>query len=140
MKKVLAIGVFLMGVNVSHAQLQKIIHKTFALDSAETVQLDLYGDDYVIETWAGDNILTETKIKLYNASKTILKFFLEKGRYDIEGKLEENILTLRSIDKNRPPIKNKEVNCYEVISLRIFMPDTFAESGGGGRLSWTKIQ
>lgn len=137
MKKVFAIAALLLSVNSTYAQLQKTIHKTFPLDSAETVELDLYGDDYVIETWAGDNILTETKIKLYNASKNILNFFLERGRYEIQGKMEESILILTSKNKNRPPIKNKDLECHEVISLRIFMPDTFAESGA---TSWTKIQ
>ena len=136
MKVKLIIGLFLLLTGTTYGQLQRTIHKTFSLDSAEVVELNLYGDDYVVETWAGDNILTETKIKLYNASKTILNFFMERGRYDIEGQIEENILVLTSKNSSRPPIKNKDLQCHEVISLRIFMPDTFAESGGA---SWTKI-
>ena len=137
MKKNLIIGILLLTAHTAFGQLQRTIHKTFPLDSADIVELNIFGDDYVVETWAGDNILTETKIKLYNASKTILNFFMERGRYDIEGKVEENVLVLTSKNKSRPPIKNKDLECHEVISLRIFMPDTFAESGG---TSWTKIQ
>lgn len=136
MKKPILLIAAILQCTFAFSQLQTTIHKTFSLDSATTVQLNIHGD-YIVETWAGDNILTETKIKLYNASKSILNFFLERGRYDIEGKLDGYILSLNSKDNKRLPIQNKDVTSHEIVTLRIFMPDTFTDSGG---TIWTKSQ
>ena len=110
----------------AHAQLQTIIHSTFPIDTAETVTLQLYGA-YEVEPWPGNNILTETKIKLFDGSKSLLNFFLEGGRYDIEYTLEDKTITMISKDDKRLPVGESS----EEVNLRVFMPDTFAKLGPG---------
>lgn len=117
------------------AQLQTIIHNEFPVDTAETVMLDLYGD-YLVEPWPGNNILVETKIKLYNGSKSILSFFLQGDRYKIDYELNDKTITLTSKDKVRLPVRAKNgKESKEDIGVRIFIPDTFSEYGPG---TWVK--
>ncbi len=65
------------------AQLQKVLHRPFEVDSARVIVLDLYGE-YEVQPWAGDNILVEMTVKLYQASDGLLKHFIEKEkRYEM---------------------------------------------------------
>lgn len=121
----------------AHGQLQKIIHEQFEMDTSTTiVQLDLVGE-YSVEPWPGNNILVETKIKLYGASKGIMDYFLEKGRYDIEGLLNGNRLTLTAKDKKRQPIRSKNGNFHEEAVVKVYIPDIFHESGAE---EWMKVE
>lgn len=120
-------------------QLQKLLHQTFELGTATQISLDLYGE-YEIQVWAGNTILTETTIKLYDASPGILNHFVEKGRYDIKSQLTSDALKLTSEDKERSPIKtNKKEEegkvSFEEVKLRLFMPDTFKKTGEN---TWSK--
>lgn len=127
----------LFSVQSSYGQLQKIFHEEFDLDTTMTiVKLDLVGE-YSVELWPGNNLLVETKIKLFGANKGIMDYFIEKGRYDIEGKLAENTLTLSAKDKVRPPIRSKEGNFHEEAVVKIFIPDLFQESSAG---EWIRIK
>ena len=57
-----SIGFFLIFFfQVASAQLTKVLHQTFEIDSVENVSISVVGE-YEIEKWAGNNILTETKI------------------------------------------------------------------------------
>lgn len=116
----------------SFGQLQKVFHQTIALEDISDVQMDLYGD-YTVEAWAGDNILIETNVKLYQASDAILNFFIEQGRYAIESDTS-NATTLRlfSKDKERRTIKTRNGECFEVVENRIYLPDDFTKSGDHG--------
>ena len=110
------------------AQMERVIHQTFEVGKASEIHLDLYGK-YSIEPWAGNNILTETKIQVYDAPAHVLDFFVnEKGRYEILDALNEEagILQLSSRDKRRAGIQYKETTCYEFVELRVFIPDSFS--------------
>ena len=118
-------------------QLRKVIHTTFDVDEANSILFDLY-DEYEVELWAGDNIMTETTIKLYEGSEGILKHFIENGRYEIEIKLEETALTLVSKykDKKNKQIKKQKGECFEQVNHKIFLPDTFEQ---GGENQYTRV-
>lgn len=115
-------------------QLQKILHQTFEVDSFAVIQLDVYGE-YQVELWAGNNIMTETSIKLYQASEGILNHLVEAKRYDLETEKEGQLIKLFSVDKERPPIKTHKGECSEVINLRIFVPDSFGKTA---EHSWSR--
>ena len=122
---------FLLLSTCAWGQLQKLIHQTFELDDASQVDLDLYGE-YEVQEWAGNTILTETTIKLYDASPGILNHFVEKGRYNIKSEFAGEQLKLISADKERSPIKtNKEegTEAFEEIKLRVFIPDILKKIG-----------
>lgn len=111
-------------LNFSDAQVKKIIHQTFEIEEVNNVKLDLVGEYEVLE-WAGNAILFETRIELYSASKDIYEFFQEKGRYDVQADTAANLITLSSVDKERKPIRTKKGECFEIIRVRILIPQDF---------------
>ena len=135
MKIIFSAAVFFFLSMPLFGQLRKVIHTTFDVDEANSILFDLY-DEYEVELWAGDNIMTETTIKLYEGSEGILKHFIENGRYEIEIKLEETALTLVSKDKERKPIKTRKGECFEQVNHKIFLPDTFEQ---GGENQYTRV-
>lgn len=110
--------------STSNAQLEKVIHQTFEIGEANNIALDLVGT-YEIEPWAGNNILTETKIQMFNASPAILNHFVKEKRYEIQVESEGISLKLISFDKERRAIKYKEGECSEIVNVRIFVPEDF---------------
>ncbi len=128
-KTILIFFAALLGSLPLHAQLQKVLHRPFEVDSAQVIVLDLYGD-YLVEPWAGDNILIEMTVKLYQASDGLLKHFIEKEkRYEIDTLREGEVFKLISKDKKRTPIKTPHGECFETVEMRVFLPDRFDPDG-----------
>ena len=114
-------------IQLAQAQLTKVLHQTFEIDSVDKITLDLYGE-FTVEKWAGNTILTETKIEIYDASPGIFKFFIEeKGRYDIIAEIDGMTASIFSNDSERKTIKNKQTDteCFELIKLKILVPEDF---------------
>lgn len=111
-------------MNVSSAQLAESIHQSFEMDDYNSVYINLKGE-VEVETWAGNTVLTETKIKLYDASKGILDYFIKLGRYEIETTNSSSRINLKSKDIVRRPIRTKNGECYEEVKVRVFLPDDF---------------
>lgn len=111
----------------AQAQLEKTIHQTFFVDDASVISVDLIGDSIAIVPWAGNTILTETKVELYDASPSILAHFLEKEqRYAIEADTATtNTLKLFSVNQERKPIRTRTGECPEIVHIRVFFPDNF---------------
>lgn len=111
--------------STAHAQLEKIIHKTFELnDSVDQISLDLSGE-YSIEKWAGDMILAETTVQLYGAGKNVMKYFVDQGRYDINGAEASKNFALVSKDKRELPIRTQRGSCNEIVNIRLLVPEEF---------------
>lgn len=107
------------------AQVRKILHQSFEIESSNSVSLDLTGEYEIVE-WAGNAILVESSIELYSASRAIFEAFKEDGRYDVEAEAAGDQTTLRSVDKVRRPIRNKKKEeCFEIIKVRILIPEDF---------------
>ncbi len=107
------------------AQLEQTIHQTFEIGEASRISLDLMGE---LETqpWAGNNVLTETKIQIFDASPAILKYFIEEAhRYQILADTSGNQIVLRSFDKERKTIRTNSGECFEYVHVRIFVPEEF---------------
>lgn len=125
--KILLTAVFtFIAVTLSFAQLEKTIHQTFEVGDAEKISLDLFGE-YDLVFWAGNNIMSETKIELYSSSASIFNHFIDKEqRYLIQADSSSGIITLQSHDKKRIPIRTKSGECTEIVHLRLFIPEKFA--------------
>ena len=127
MKHLLPVLILLCCSTSLFGQLRKVIHATFDTEQSTSINFDIY-DEYEVQLWAGDNIMIETTVKLYEGSAGILKFFIEQGRYEIEGKLEGEVLAMVSKDKERRPIKTKNGECFEQVNHKIFLPDNFVQN------------
>lgn len=109
----------------AQAQLKKTVHQTIEVGEARNINLDLYGE-YEIEAWPGNTLMSETKIELYDASPHILKFFLEEQeRYKILADNSGENLSVYSNDKERRSISYKGAQCYEIIKVKLYVPEEF---------------
>jgi hypothetical protein len=77
------------------------------------------------KAWAGNTIMLQTKVLLYDANTSILKFFLENGRYDVSADQIGEVLYLTADDQERRVIKSDGVECYEIIEQKIYIPEDF---------------
>ena len=117
---------------VANAQLVKVLHQTFEIDSVNNISIGIVGE-YEIEKWAGNNILTETKVEIYDTTPGTFKHLVEeKKRYEIVAEIENTKATLFSFDSKRAPIKKSEAKegdsfneSFELIKVKIFVPDDF---------------
>jgi hypothetical protein len=103
----------------ANAQMERTIYQVFPTDSVPTIAVDI----------PGDNIMTETKIQVWNASPDIVKFLIENGRYQLKADKKDQALTIDAKVKERKPIKTPRGECTEIITLKIFVPDMY---------QWTK--
>jgi len=126
--RILLVGAVLFCSLPAWSQWQEILHQTFEVDSIKEVSLDIFGD-YEVELWAGNIILTETKVKIDCGNKNVLTFLIEEGRYDLEGKPESDNLLIVSKDKTRNPMRRNDQDCTESVQVRIFIPDDFQKNG-----------
>jgi hypothetical protein len=110
----------------AQAQMERTVYQIFPSDSVKTISLDLVGQ-YELIPWAGDNVLAETHIKIWNASPDILEYLIEKGRYELQEGRDEVQLQLSAKDKKRKTLKNRDgIWCEEQVSLKLFVPDFYA--------------
>ncbi len=100
------------------------MHQSFEIEELDQIKLDLVGEYEIVE-WAGNSILIETNIELYSASRDIYNFFKEQGRYDVEADSSANLINLKSVDKVRKPIKTRKGECFEIIRVRVLVPEDF---------------
>lgn len=108
-----------------------IFHKTIDLDSINQVSFDVYASDtYAVQPWPGDDILIETNVVLNNGKPHILKFFLEKKRWELEPTITGDQLSLASGDQKRRVVQGTEGTTSETVNIVIYMPEDFVEAGG----------
>ena len=124
MKSAILILISLLFAQTTFAQLEKSIHQTFELDTFNQVNINLQGE-VEIEKWAGNTIMAETKIKLYDASAGILSYFVKEGRYEIISHASGTQIELKSKDVVRKPIQTKNGQCFEEVMVKIYMPEDF---------------
>ncbi|HMO40316.1 MAG TPA: hypothetical protein PKC76_12595 [Saprospiraceae bacterium] len=133
MRSLYIIGLIVLASTFLSAQNQRFIHKVFELDTAFALQLDLYGA-YETELWAGNTVMVETKVSLYNASENILTHFIKEGRYEVVAELAGHTLLLSSKEKTRQPLGTlKGGTSREEVQVRVFIPEKMQPTG---TLTW----
>lgn len=116
----------------AQAQMERTMYQVFNVDSAKTINLDIVGI-YEVHTWAGNSILVENNIQIWDASREILSYLIENGRYDVTmdstaGPTPTEMKIYTKI-KERKPIKRPDgQKCLEIATAKIFIPDTFLVS------------
>jgi len=115
------------------------MYQVFEVDSAQTVHFEVTGE-YDVLPWAGNSILVETNVQIWEASREILAELIKIGRYDLatDSSTVPNPKQVRIFTKNleRKPIKRLDgQKCLEIAVTKIFVPDTFYISNDKQRLT-----
>lgn len=137
-RRLLVTLVFAAMAFVAQAQMERTIYQVFTVDSVTAINLDLAGL-YEIHSWAGNSVLVETNIQIWHASPEILTHLIEKGRYDVQADtLSEQEITIKTKERDRKPLKFKDVECTEIATAKVFVPDTFIVSEDKKRITREK--
>lgn len=124
MKKSFLLLAFLFCNFFCFSQLERTLHQTIDLTEYLNVRIDLHGD-YELVHWPGNHFLIETNVKLYGASKYLMDYFIEFGRYSVEPDTVGRNAILKSKDKERKPLKYKGSECAEEVTVKVMVPDFF---------------
>ncbi len=116
---------------VASAQFAKTMHSNFPTDGVEVIDIRLV-DSVTVDYWAGNTILVQTDIRLYNASKGLFDFLTgEDGRYQVDASTEGTTLNLVNVKPSRAPLQTKQGTCREEINVKVLLPVHFAGEGMG---------
>jgi len=124
MKKLFLFLAFIFCNFFCFSQLERTLHQTIDLTEYLNVRIDLHGD-YELVHWPGNHFLIETNVKLYGASKHLMDYFIEFGRYSVEPDTVGRNAILKSKDKERKPLKYKGAECAEEVTVKVMVPDFF---------------
>jgi len=112
-------------------QVQKTVHQSFSFpDTVKLISFDISGD-YIVENWPGNVVMSETRISLYNGTRGMLEYMLKNKRYELEGVVGTDSLTVRSVVMERPDIRTSEGQISELLDVRIFVPQNFIKEDDG---------
>ena len=113
------------------AQFSKTVHHTFPAEGISAISIDIAGN-VAVESWAGDAVLVQTDIRLFNASKGIFTYLVEQSnRYGVEALVSGQSMAVASTQKQRDPIMTKKGQCTEEINVKVLVPKSFTGSGTG---------
>lgn len=111
------------------AQLQKTLHQSFSVpDTVRIITFEINGE-YVVEPWPGNVVMSETRISLYNANRSLFAYMLQNQRYELEGIVGTDSLRLASIVMERPDIQTSAGKVTELVDVRVFVPQVFIKAG-----------
>ena len=118
-------------VLLAEAQFAKTMHTSIEADSVSAITVDLQGD-VSVESWDGNTVLVETSVKLYNASKGVFEYFVERaGRYDVLTEASAGGLRIYSKDTERKIIQTKNGTSSEEVVVIVRLPKEFEGTGNG---------
>jgi len=110
------------------AQMERTVYQVFEVDSIQSVMLDIVGFTYPeLHVWAGNNILTEANIQVWEASPEIVNYLIEQGRYAFESDKKDDVLRVFTKIRKREDIKlpNMKTKCVEQTTVKVFIPDIY---------------
>ncbi len=113
------------------AQFSKTMHSSFPVEGAEAIQINLV-DNVTVESWAGNTILVQTDVRLFNASKGLFDFLTgEDGRYLVSAGTDGTTLNLVNVKPSRAELVSKQGTCREEINVKVLLPADFVGEGSG---------
>lgn len=114
---------------LASGQVKKTIHQTFELSEENTqVELDIF-DEFEVEEWSSNNIMIVTTATLESGAQHVLDFYVREGRYSVEKSGEKEALTLTSKDKVRKGMKYKDSMIYEIVKMKLYIPENYELQG-----------
>jgi hypothetical protein len=114
---------------LASAQVEKTLHQTFELSDENTqVELDIF-DEFEVEEWSSNNIMIVTSATLESGAQHVLDFYVREGRYSVEKSGEKETLILTSKDKVRKGMKYKDSIIYEIVKMKLYIPENYELQG-----------
>lgn len=128
MKKLMVLMGILVPIFV-FGQLKKNIHQSFGIsDTIKVIKLNFpEADSLKVNLWPSNSGMMEVNIEMVEANEAILKFTIDKGRYEIKPTANGEVLTLVYKLLKRAVIETKMGTVGETIQLKLFLPDSFKE-------------
>ena len=128
---------------VAQGQMERTTYQVFEVDSVQAVVFEVVGEYQVLD-WAGNSILIETNVQIWDASREILSHLIKEGRYDLslDATVGTDAKQVRIFTKHvdRKPIKRLDgQKCLEIAVTKIFVPDTFVISADKKLLNRKKV-
>jgi hypothetical protein len=120
MKQFMFLIAFAFAANVANAQMQKSLIKTFNLNGATVVMLDLKGE-VLLKPADNTALRLQTDIDLKNGNISLFQAFLAKKRYDVQTKAENGTFTLTAPDRENVKIGGQDLQ--ETVSYTLYVPD-----------------
>lgn len=113
---------------VAYAQMERTVYQVFEVDSIQTVTLDIVGFTYPeLHVWAGNSVLTEANIQVWDASPEIVNYLIEQGRYAFEQEITGDAMRIFTKVRKREDIKlpGMRAKCVEQTTVKVFVPDIY---------------
>lgn len=110
------------------AQMERTVYQHFEVDSAQTVTLDIVGFTYPeLHVWAGNSILTEANIQVWDATPEVVQELIKTGRYAFDVEKTGDSLRIFTKVRKREDIKmyGMRTKCVEQTTVKIFIPDIY---------------
>lgn len=121
------LGLSLLSIRAS-AQMERTVYQVFEVDSIQTVTLDIVGFTYPeLHVWAGNSIMTEANIQVWDASPEIVNYLIEQGRYAFDSEKTTDALRVFTKVRKREDIKLPGMlkKCVEQTTIKVFVPDIY---------------
>lgn len=129
--KTLILLVSVCFLNYLSGQSASTYHQSFPSNKQMVSLIMDFEYPYQVEYWAGNTILLETNIRLDNASKVILDYFIQTGRYTVVTEIYPATTVFKMKDMVRKAIQTRKGTCAENILLRFFVPEGIQVSSTG---------
>lgn len=110
------------------AQVNRTIYQTFELDSAKTIILDMVGfTDPVPTPWAGNQMLTEVSVQIWDVKPEIVDYFIKKERYAFDRETNGDSLRIFTKVRKRSDIKMPGMSdkSLEKTTVKVFIPEIY---------------
>jgi len=110
------------------AQMERTVYQVFEVDSVQTVTLDIVNFTYPeLHIWAGNSILTEANIQIWDASPEIVNDLIKEGRYAFDSEKSNESLRIFTTQRKREDVRRQGTpsKFVEQTTIKVFVPDIY---------------
>lgn len=110
------------------AQMERTVYQVFEVDSVQSVTLDIVNFTYPeLHIWAGNSILTEANIQIWDASPEIVNDLIKEGRYVFESEKSGESLRIFTKQRKREDVRRQGTpsKFVEQTTIKVFVPDIY---------------
>ncbi len=122
MKKILTLITLILTISFAFGQTEKTLVKTFNLQGATAVVLNL-GGNVEVQEWSENTLRVQMNITLENTNVNMLKYLITQGRYNLvlEPTNEDPVITSPGREKNVVINKDGDI-LTETVTYVVFVP------------------